>query len=128
MKEPAQAQNARPLVPQASVPGHTRGAGKWCLSVKCVGSRGGILWHTHGRIHRQAHWPNMQTNVLARALEVPRWLPGLYGRRIRYIRFPVASCPLVCHGDAYRDDRLPKDAAPLISLDLKVWVECHDAI
>jgi hypothetical protein len=57
-----------------------------------------------------------------------RWLPGFYGRRMRYIRFPVASYPLVCHRDAHRDDRLPKDAAPLISLDLKVRVECHDAI
>jgi hypothetical protein len=68
MKEPAQAQNA---VPQAGASGRTRGARNRCLSVECAGSRCGILWQTHGRIHRQAHWPNMQTNVLARALEVP---------------------------------------------------------
>jgi hypothetical protein len=30
-----------------------------------------MLWQTHGRIPHQAHGPHMQTNVLARALELP---------------------------------------------------------
>ena len=59
-----------PQAPLEAPRGYGRGEER-VLSVECAGSRCGIRWRTHGRIDRQAHWPHMQTNVLARALELP---------------------------------------------------------